>query len=330
MAFHQIPFTIFFLALGLAAGVDLYCPPFWTRFGDNCYRFFGPPKTWLAAEEHCQEFFTRNGQGHLASIHSSAENNLLIKMWETSLVPNEEFLGGHVWLGFNDRSMEETFAWSDETHFHYEAWLDGQPDDAGGREDCGAFWRTHNRVGWNDDRCEVTLPYLCKMPKETSVEAIGLAAGVDLDCPPFWTRFRHDCYRFFGPPKTWQAAEEHCREFFTRNGQGHLASIFTSEENDFVLQMWQTSLVPNGDRSLGQHVWLGFNDRLTEGTFTWSNGMPFTFEAWQYWQPDDAGDEKDCGTLWKTDDQVGWNDNPCGQSGPYLCKMRSNMHRGYY
>ena len=165
MACLQVYCATVLLAFGLAAGVDLDCPPLWTRYGDHCYRFFGPPKTWQAAEDHCQEFFTRNGQGHLASIHTSGENKFLLQMWKTSLVPtNTIYVRDHVWLGQSDQLEEGNFSWSDGTGLYYKAWRGGQPNNAGGAEDCGSFWEINDEIGWNDDDCDVAMPYLCKMP----------------------------------------------------------------------------------------------------------------------------------------------------------------------
>ncbi|XP_038054245.1 alpha-N-acetylgalactosamine-specific lectin-like [Patiria miniata] len=163
MVFSKISCVMFFLVLGLVSADD--CPPFWTGYGNHCYRFFGPPKTWQSAEEHCQEFFTRNGQGHLASIHNSEENDFLIQMWSSSLVPNENRVGDCVWIGHNDHANEGSFTWSDGTGVDYTGWRTNEPNNYGGRgEDCGSFYRTTEHVGWNDYRCEVALPYLCKMP----------------------------------------------------------------------------------------------------------------------------------------------------------------------
>ncbi|XP_022111143.1 alpha-N-acetylgalactosamine-specific lectin-like [Acanthaster planci] len=152
--------ALFLLALGLAEGVDLDCPPFWTRYGDNCYRFFGLPKKWQSAEDHCQEFFTRSGQGHLASIHSSGEDSFLLQLWKTSLVPQTGELGKFVWLGGNDLAEEGTFVWSDGTNMTYQGWRDGQPDNKSVNQHCGCFWE----FAWDDFGCHFPLPYLCKMP----------------------------------------------------------------------------------------------------------------------------------------------------------------------
>ncbi|XP_038054241.1 alpha-N-acetylgalactosamine-specific lectin-like [Patiria miniata] len=163
MAFRKISCVMFFLVLGLVSADD--CPPFWTRYGNYCYRFFGPPKTWQSAEEHCREFFTRNGQGHLASVHSSGENNFLLQMWSSSLLPKEGIVAAAIWIGHSDLANEGQFTWSDGTSFDYNGgWRTGQPNDSGQGEDCGSIYRTTQQVGWNDGPCGSAHPYLCKMP----------------------------------------------------------------------------------------------------------------------------------------------------------------------
>ena len=162
MTFWPISCVTLLLVLSFAADVHLECPPFWTRFGKFCYRFFGPPKSWQKAEDHCREFFTHNSQGHLASIHSPEENDFLLQLWKTSLVPHDEYLGHFVWLGFNDRAAEGTFSWSDGTRFAYKAWREGQPDNVDENQNCGCFWE----FAWDDFFCDQTLPYLCRLPIE--------------------------------------------------------------------------------------------------------------------------------------------------------------------
>ncbi|XP_038054242.1 alpha-N-acetylgalactosamine-specific lectin-like [Patiria miniata] len=157
--------VMFFLVLGSVSADD--CPPLWTRYGNYCYRFFGPPETWQSAEEYCREFFTQNGQGHLASIHSSGENDFLIQLWRTSLVPNEdETLANHAWNGLSDLANEGSFTWSDGSGFYYNAWSSPQPDDYESGEDCGDFMNLPDldQVVWNDYTCRTALPYICKMP----------------------------------------------------------------------------------------------------------------------------------------------------------------------
>ncbi|XP_071790537.1 echinoidin-like [Asterias amurensis] len=142
------------------------CPPLWTEYRNNCYRFMGHEMSWTDAENHCRQFFTISGQGHLASVHSSDESGFLVQYSKSSLI---SALGKQVWLGMSDQSNEGTFSWSDGTAFDYEEWLPGQPDNAGSNEDCGELWFVGELegTGWNDRPCSDHQSHVCKMPMPT-------------------------------------------------------------------------------------------------------------------------------------------------------------------
>ncbi|XP_071790939.1 alpha-N-acetylgalactosamine-specific lectin-like [Asterias amurensis] len=142
------------------------CPPLWTEYRNNCYRFMGQEKSWTDAENHCREFFTNSGQGHLASVHSSDEADFLIEYSKSSLVSAD---GKRVWIGLSDRSNEGTFSWSDGTAFDYEEWHPREPNNAGSNgEDCVEIW--HNLTygpGWNDRTCSSLYSHVCKISMPT-------------------------------------------------------------------------------------------------------------------------------------------------------------------
>ncbi|XP_023260204.1 neurocan core protein-like, partial [Seriola lalandi dorsalis] len=48
------------------------CEHTWRKFHGHCYRYFSRRHTWEDAEKDCREH-----SGHLASIHSSAEQNFI-------------------------------------------------------------------------------------------------------------------------------------------------------------------------------------------------------------------------------------------------------------
>ena len=81
---------------------------------------------------------------------------------------------------------------------------------------------------------------------------------------------------------------------------GHLATVTSQAENDFIVSTWPG--IGDPDR-----VWIGGTDEGSDGNWRWITGESWSYENW-------ASDEPNGGTIencleYKENEQ--WNDGPC-------------------
>ncbi len=108
-------------------------------------------------------------------------------------------------------------------------------------------------------------------------------------------------------PATWSTAETEA----VLSG-GHLATIHSQAENDWLLQ---TFVLPNPPE-----LWIGFTDEAVEDTWVWTSGDPVVFTSWETGQPDAAPDE-DYGYLFQSGN---WHDSFGTHSVPGIIEVISD------
>jgi len=82
----------------------------------------------------------------------------------------------------------------------------------------------------------------------------------------------HSYYRSTGL-MTWTAARASCISM-----GGHLVTVTTAAENSFIYGLW-----PSG--------WIGLTDEVTEGTWKWVTGEPYSYSSWNGGEPNNSGNE---------------------------------------
>jgi len=103
---------------------------------------------------------------------------------------------------------------------------------------------------------------------------------------------------------TWTQAQAQAVSF-----GGNLVTVNDAAENQFLVNTFGT-----------ERLWIGLTDEVVEGQFKWVNGEAFTYNSWDFGQPDDFRDqEKDGGVYRNGEDYVEinyvgiagkWNDLP--------------------
>ena len=74
-----------------------------------------------------------------------------------------------------------------------------------------------------------------------------------------------------------------------------------------------------------EKIWLGLNDRATEGTWKWSDGThidesKFVYTHWSDNEPNDHSTGEDCVELLPSASDFKWNDKKCNSLRPFVCE----------
>uniref|UniRef100_A0A3P9H7Q4 Mannose receptor, C type 1b n=1 Tax=Oryzias latipes TaxID=8090 RepID=A0A3P9H7Q4_ORYLA len=110
-------------------------------------------------------------------------------------------------------------------------------------------------------------------------------------CTAPWISYNGRCYQLYRSQKTWSDAQIACRK-----EEGDLVSIHNVEEQSFIF----SELVPTDE------LWIGLNDRTTEGLFDWSDQSAVRFTSWEFGKPGVEENQEDCVLI---RGQGSWNDN---------------------
>ena len=120
------------------------CDPGYTALGvRSCIKIVNKPDTWLGALMYC----VREG-ANLVSVSNRKEQTQLMK-----LAPRG------AWLGLSDILHERRFAWIDKNPLTFINWRRGQPNNAGGQQDC--VWQRPDSL-WDDVRCSGKKAFGCQ------------------------------------------------------------------------------------------------------------------------------------------------------------------------
>ncbi|KAL1765154.1 C-type lectin domain family 4 member D [Sigmodon hispidus] len=130
-------------------------------------------------------------------------------------------------------------------------------------------------------------------------------------CPVSWIAFQSNCYFPVNDNQTWLQSERNCSGM-----GGHLASITTAAEQNFVTQLL--------DRRFS--YFLGLTDKDMEGFWQWVDQTPFNphMAFWHKGEPNDLLKE-DCVVLVNAQDKWAWNDVPCQFKTSRICKLPGTL-----
>ena len=115
--------------------------------------------------------------------------------------------------------------------------------------------------------------------------------------------FGESDYYFSNVDTTWYEADD-----MSDNAGGHLVTISSEEENDFIYSLIQQT---------GNNSWIGFSDIATEGDWVWTTGEDVVYTNWAAGEPNDQNDE-DCAEMYG---DGSWNDNQCDWDRAFIMEV---------
>ncbi|KAM3850435.1 macrophage mannose receptor 1-like [Diretmus argenteus] len=247
--------------------------------------------TWPQAQASCKQ------QGaSLLSITDPHE-----QAYVTALIGTDNY---HLWIGLI-LDPEHGWQWPDGRPFRYLRWDTGHPlPDPG--HNCGIV-DSRAQYDWQSSTCSKKLGYICYKPGAPP-PPVHVETGF---CSSPWIPYNGHCFylkRLQSDQKTWPEAQTECR----KEG-GDLASIHNVEDQSFVIS--QLGYVTNDE------LWIGLNDRKTEGLFDWGDHSTVTFTSWEFGKPSASDSQEDCVLI--RGEKGNWADALCEDKHGFICMKKS-------
>uniref|UniRef100_A0A669CF10 Macrophage mannose receptor 1 n=2 Tax=Oreochromis niloticus TaxID=8128 RepID=A0A669CF10_ORENI len=274
------------------------CASEWTPVGkgNKCLKAYKKrqeeKKTWSEARDFCRAI-----GGDLISFHSQQEWRPL-----NFLYYSEKF-----WIGLSLQGTNGGFVWSDGSPLDFEYWNYGEPNNHNDNEHCTEM-DSNLRMRWNDRHCDAYNSWICQLSKGVTPNPEPVISVQEYNTTDDgWLLYNDSQYYVNMNKQSMEAARAYCKKNF-----GELVVITGESERKFLWK--QISRGTQGQYYIGLIVNL-------DKSFSWLDGTPVTYTAWEHNEPNFANNDENCVTMYNS---MGyWNDINCGIELPSICK-RSN------
>ncbi|XP_028282934.1 macrophage mannose receptor 1b isoform X2 [Parambassis ranga] len=207
-----------------------------------------------------------------------------------------------LWLGLV-LDTEHGWQWSDGRPFRYLRWDVGHPVPNPGYN-C-ALLDTTGQYSWQTSSCAKKLGYIC-YKDGTPPAPPQIEQGF---CSRPWIPYNGHCFHLQRVLQTWSDAQRECR----KEG-GDLVSIRNVEDQSFVISQLGYSST--------DELWIGLNDRKTEGLFDWNDHSTVSFTSWEFGKPSVSTDGEDCVLI--RGENGNWVDRSCDEKHGFICMKQSS------
>ncbi|XP_037537285.1 macrophage mannose receptor 1 [Nematolebias whitei] len=248
--------------------------------------------TWSQADTSCKQ-----QAASLVSIVDPAE-----KAFITALLTSGR---NRLWIGLT-LNEEHGWQWTDGKPVRYLRWDTGHPLPNPGHS-CAVI-DSAGQYKWQSSSCSKKMGYIC-------YKGGTLTAPQQFEqgfCSNHWIPYNGHCFYLQRTAQTWSDAQRECR----KEG-GDLVSLRNVEDQSFVIsQLGYAS---------SDELWIGLNDKTTEGLFDWSDHSTVTFTSWEFEEPNFTTEDEDCVLI--RGENGNWADRACGEKHGFICMKQSSTER---
>ncbi len=129
-------------------------------------------------------------------------------------------------------------------------------------------------------------------------------------------------YQLFYGAETWEEANKKCEQI-----GGHLATISSQDENDFLFNLMKSFNC--------QNAYFGLTDSGKEGKWVWITGEQFSFSNWHSGEPNSENSSEDYAMFYYKFSDGTWNDGDFGGrtfygDKNYICEWESSFFTKEY
>lgn len=252
------------------------------EYKNHKYAFFTKRVAYSEAERFCE-----NLGGHLATISSAEENNYLFNLMKSKGYNSAYF-------GLTDSEREGVWKWVNGETVNYTNWRLGEPNAENENEDYAMFYYKYNDGTWNDgDFGGSTVNggnvFICEWDESLNT-------------------YNGHTYMFFKDiASSYQSAERFCE-----NAGGHLATISSAGENNYLFGLMKS-------KGYGG-AYFGFTDSETEGKWKWVNGESINYTNWRPGEPNAENENEDYAMFYYRFTDGTWNDGDFSGSTVFICE----------
>lgn len=218
-------------------------------------------------------------KGHLATINSVDEQTFITNRITIQLAPDV-----CAWIGGNQKPGSDEpaggWTWITGEEMRFKNWAAGEPNNAGMAE----YQTQIRRDGtWNDVGDGGPTQFFVVEYEDPD----NIPAGVVTDDGPLF--FNGHWYDMVEAPQkmSWNEARAAAEAQPFRGLKGHLATITTQPEQDFIVNKI-TGKMPTGSDVAYIGAWQRPGSPEPAGGWTWVTGEPFRFTNWERGEPNDA------------------------------------------